>query len=93
MNCREFLRQTKDSYAWPGGYPRFAICDDGGTLCFDCVRSERKRILLSIATNCADGWKVEAFDINWEDAGLYCAHCGKRIELAYGEDEEEEELS
>ena len=35
-------------YAWPGGYPRFAVTDDGGCLCFACLRAERRLILLTL---------------------------------------------
>lgn len=72
-------------YAWPGGYPLFFICDDGGALCFTCAKKERRNIISSIAWNVRDGWKVAAVDVNWEDTELYCDHCSKPIESAYGE--------
>ena len=69
-------------YAWPGGYPRFALTSDGATLCHTCCTKER----LSIATTTGtDGWCITALDINWEDQHLYCDHCSKQIEAAYGE--------
>ena len=74
------------AYAWPGGYPRFAITNDGGALCYGCLKTERHAILESIRDKKNNGWRVVAFDINWEDPGLYCAHCGSRIESAYAED-------
>jgi hypothetical protein len=73
-------------YAWPGGYPMYFICDDGGALCCNCVRTERRNILESIASKSRDGWRVVALDINWEDSTLYCDHCNEQIESAYGED-------
>ena len=86
ITCREFLRESKHPFAWPGGYPRFAVCGDGGVLCFGCVRWERKRILYSLATQCEDGWDVIGFDVNWEDGSLFCDHCGERIKSAYAEE-------
>jgi hypothetical protein len=74
-------------YAWPGGYPVFAITSDGAALCFDCLKIMRRSILAAIRDRVNDGWRVSAFDINWEDPGLYCEHCGTRIESAYVEDD------
>lgn len=84
----EFGRALKQgAYAWPGGYPLFFITSDGAALCFKCAESEGKRICDSLREHASDGWRVEAADVNWEDAGLYCDHCGGRIESAYAEDE------
>lgn len=74
------------AYAWPGGYPLYFICDDGGVLCCSCAKSERRNILESIAAKSHDGWQVIGQDVNWEDSHLECEHCGKHIESAYGED-------
>ena len=69
-------------YAWPGGYPLFAITNDGAALCKHCAKSERSSIGTTTGT---DGWTVEALDVNWEDPDLFCDHCGTRIESAYAE--------
>lgn len=74
------------SYAWPGGYPLFFICDDGGTLCCKCARTEAYEVMRSIASDANDGWRVVGQDVNWEDANLHCDNCGSRIESAYAED-------
>ena len=71
-------------YAWPGGYPLFLLCDDGGTLCYACGKKEVRQIFSAIADKRRDGWRVVACDANWEDTELTCDHCGKAIELAYG---------
>ena len=73
------------SYAWPGGYPLFFLCDDGGTLCPACVKTERRNFLESIAHKQRDGWRVVGIDINWEDPALSCDHCNARIKSAYAE--------
>lgn len=95
MNSPE-LRQTQllsrslrdqliaSPYAWPGGYPMFAITNDGAALCHHCCSSERKSIG---STYGSDGWAIVALEVNWEDPSLLCDHCGERIESAYAENE------
>lgn len=79
------LRATlrNGGFAWPGGYPMFFICDDGGALAFETVRANLRSVLWSIRNNCADGWKVCGVSINYEDNELTDAHTGKPIEPAY----------
>lgn len=71
-------------YAWPGGYPLYAITSDGGALCKRCCVTEREAIG---TTTGSDGWCVVAVEANWEDPALFCDHCGDRIESAYAEPE------
>jgi hypothetical protein len=73
---------SADPYAWPGGYPLFAITHDGAALCKHCCKSERSSIG---TTTGRDGWGVVALEPNWENPDLYCDHCGDRIESAYAE--------
>ena len=70
-------------YAWPGGYPIFAITDDGGALCKTCCSTEAELI---DHANDGDGWNVVALTINYEDNNLYCDHCSQQIEAAYNDD-------
>jgi hypothetical protein len=88
MNNIELKNAIRTKYAWPGGYPLFGICSDGGALCVDCMRKEYKQIAYSRKHKLSDGWRVIAADINWEDTGLNCSHCDKLIESAYGENNE-----
>ena len=74
---------VREPFIWPGGYPRFAIQDDGGCLCHSCCHSERESIA---TTTGSDGWAVKALDVNWEDNELRCDHCGELIPAAYGGD-------
>ena len=69
-------------YAWPGGYERIAITDDGGVLCHKCIKSELRQIARS---HKGDGWHVVACDIveNYDEEQLHCDHCGN---LLNGED-------
>jgi hypothetical protein len=73
---------ARNPYAWPGGYPRFAITDDSGVLCPKCCASEFQSIA---ASNPGDGWHVIAHDINYEDNALFCDHCNDQIEAAYSD--------
>ena len=73
-------------YAWPGGYPMYAITDDGGVLCKTCCKTELPRIQ---EADPGDGFHIEALTVNWEDPDLCCDHCGNAIESAYGDDSSE----
>ncbi len=81
-HVKDFIRQP---FAWPGGYPMFAICNDGGCLCRHCVKDNAKLIIRATRDDDSSGWNVPAIDVNWEDTSLYCDHCGELIESAYGE--------
>ena len=86
----EDIKQAKNKkYAWPGGYPLFLMCSDGGCLCVKCGKSEYRQIAYSIRHDRQDGWKVEAADVNWEDGNLYCDHCEDVIECAYPSEQED----
>ena len=72
-----------DKYAWPGGYPVFYLCADGGILCPDCVDAEKE--LIDAADQSDEQWLVIAQEINYEDGSLYCDNCSNRIESAYAD--------
>jgi len=74
--------QVSEGYAWPGGYPLFAVTDDGRCLCPTCCKDNADIIASSYK---GDGWRVVGQDVNWEDPQLYCDHCSERIESAYAE--------
>lgn len=71
------------AYTWPGCYPLYFICEDGGPLCFDCARKESRIIISSLRNNLRDGWSVSACDVNYDDSDLICSHCNGFIESAY----------
>ena len=73
-------------YAWPGGYPQYFIADDGDALSFDAVRENYRQVIEAIRDRDRNGWRIVGCNVNWEDANLYCAHTGQRIESAYAED-------
>ena len=71
----EFLRYEWRRWAWPGGYPIFYICADGGVLCSKCANKE-------IELTGDPQWRIVDADINCEDE-CYCDHCADPIEAAY----------
>ena len=70
--------------AWPGCYPLYYVTEDSGTLCPDCMNAERGLIEAAEADNDSQ-WHVIGYDVNYENDSLYCDHCGKQIESAYGD--------
>ena len=84
----DLLNQLRDEpYAWPGGYPMYAILSDGEALCGKCAKDEYER-LSQVERDCPDDdqWRINALSINWEDTELTCAHCSDLVESAYGGD-------
>jgi len=78
---------ASNPFAWPGGYPMFAMTSDAGVLCHKCCKTEREAIG---TTTGSDGWCILGLDINWEGEDLFCDHCSGQIESAYGNDPEQE---
>lgn len=87
LSSLSLRKAIRDKYAWPGGYPMYCITSDGAALCMDCAKSEYRQIAYARHHKLNDGWHVDAVDVNYEDASLYCDHCNERIESAYAEDE------
>lgn len=75
-----------DAFAWPGGYPIFYLTADNGILCPKCANENISECACPAESREADPqWRIVAADINYEDDSLYCDHCNKQIETAYGE--------
>lgn len=81
-HLKNFIRQP---FAWPGGYPKFAVMGDGEPLCKKCASTEFKRIVADTMQGYDKSFQVIAVDVNWEDEDMRCCHCGEKIESAYGE--------
>ena len=81
----QFKSFVREPYAWPGGYPMFAITNDGGCLCKSCASENAALIIRATVGKFADGWQIVGVDVNWEDTNLICDHCNQSIESAYGE--------
>lgn len=71
---------AREPFAWPGGYPRYAVTSDGGCLCSSCCKTERD--LIGTTTG-SDGWNVVWIGINYEDNELACDNCHEEIVAAY----------
>lgn len=69
------------SHAWPGGYEIHYIVEDCGVLCHQCANAELMRTI----DPDDDQFHIVASDINYEDPDLFCDHCNRQIEPAYGE--------
>jgi hypothetical protein len=78
----EIVRKEWEKWAWPGGYPIYYQCADGGLLCSHCACKEIK---LTSDVDAARDWKIVGSDINYEDPDLRCDHCDETIESAYCE--------
>jgi hypothetical protein len=90
QNPAQILASVKNAirnkYAWPGGYPLYVVMADGESISVEAARENWQSIAQATINNAHDGWRAIGAEINWEDASLYCAHSGKRIESAYAEE-------
>jgi hypothetical protein len=90
FTSEDFIEALKNGeFAWPGGYQQYFIVDDGEALSFEAAEENRDLIIDAINEKENNGWRVVGVDVNWEDDNLFCAHTGKKIPSAYGENEEE----
>ena len=80
---------TLPAYAWPGGYPLYYLCADGGTLCPACANKENVHTHHAGMCRCPENdaqWCIVFQEVHWEGQPLICDHCGVAIPSAYGED-------
>lgn len=87
------LSIIRHPYAWPGGYERLLVTNDGALLCSQCVRKEARRIMSDCRDNYDTGWLPagtcyeevsadSAREVN-PDLVCYCDHCSREFgELA-----------
>lgn len=77
------------AYAWPGGYPLYYVCADGGCLCPACANGANGSE--ASESNDAPDWRlIGARRIAWHTGSpLVCDHCGTAIESAYGDPDSE----
>ena len=86
MTDREQLDLAKSiarhPYAWPGGYVRALVLEDGGTLCPKCVRSEYRQIVSDVRNGFDTGWTptgqfstAEVAEVDWCEDGENCKRC------------------
>lgn len=83
---KDFIRSN--GYAWPGGYPCALLMADGEVIDAAAAREHYRQILRALRWRNAwwrdTQWEpVEVF-IHWEGEPLTCAHSGRAIPSAYG---------
>lgn len=78
---QNFIRSG--GYAWPGGYPMALMMLDGEVI--DAKAARENYRLIRRATG--PDWTAVAVFIHWEGSPLMCAHSGRSIESAYGDEE------
>lgn len=69
---------TLAKWAWPGGYPIYYLDNSYGVICPACANKEKS--------------SLRGAEINWEAPLLYCEDCNTRIESAYAEDADADEV-
>ena len=70
-------------YAWPGGYARALVMDDGGLVCARCVREEFSLIAHDTRNRWRSGWDAAGWIHTGEmDAPEqeFCDHCGRTMD-------------
>ena len=77
-------RKPTSRFAWPGGYPIYAVMDDGALLCHECLQEDEVH-----EGGDADGWRFETAEIFWEGPAEHCGHCGTLLDSAYGDPDED----
>ena len=95
LDLSRVKQAIRNKYAWPGGYPLFLLCEDGGVLSIDAARECWRQIAQAHIQTAKDArwkhanaqWLISAAAVNWEDPDLFCDHSGARIESAYAEPE------
>jgi hypothetical protein len=81
---KHFIRSG--GYAWPGGYPCAMLMADGEVIDATSARENFRQILDSFKRGTSRDWTPVDVFIHWEGEPLVCAHSGRMIESAYGED-------
>jgi hypothetical protein len=75
------LEMISRPYAFPGGYRRLALMDDGEVMSLDGVKQNRELIRESKGD---DGWGIVGLFVHWEGEPLICCQTGKELCSEYG---------
>jgi len=81
---QSFIRSN--GYAWPGGYPCALLLADGGVIDAQSARENYRLLRRSTGMD----WTPISVFINWEDDDLHCDHSGRKIQSAYGGNDEDQ---
>jgi len=81
------MKQVRDAirnpYAWPGGYQKSVVCNDGGCLCPYCAKKNHRGIAHDTLKGWRTGWDAAGVECIWEGPAS-CDHCGRDVSV-YGE--------
>lgn len=81
------------SHTSVGGYPLYFVMADGESLCVRCAVAKKPLIEEAVRDQDKNStWLTCGIEVNWKDPALFCAHCNERIESAYAEPEEGEDV-
>lgn len=77
---------VRHPYAWPGGYERLIVTEDGDLLCSQCSRKEARRIMSDVRDGYNTGWlpkgdcyEAVSADCCSDDYKSRCDHCGREF--------------
>lgn len=76
----------KEPHAWPVGYERLLLLEDGALLCSECCRKKARRVMSDVRGGYDTGWLPAAAcheacapsdpPSEWDSC---CGHCGKPV--------------
>jgi hypothetical protein len=76
----ETMKKVKDAirnpYAFPGGYEKIIIMNDGSCICAECAKEEFEQVAHDTIKGWSTGWDVAGIDLYFEGEE-YCSHCSK----------------
>ena len=91
MNAKTLPRNSDGKlaeFAWPGGYPIYYLTEDNGVLCPGCANGLNGSCAYTEDQkdnfNEDAQWHIIAADVHWEGDSIFCDHCQREIESAYG---------
>ena len=69
----------REPFAWPGGYEKIAFMNDGGLVCYKCLKEEYQNVLHSTKFEYQDGWEVVGVVLSNELENCSCDHCNRSL--------------
>ena len=90
INTIEDLHRAIEAgpYTVPGMYPTYFVMFDGEALSFSAAQENLDQIEFEIKHDLKGCWRVFAYEVNYENDDLLCAHTGLKIPAAYSESDD-----
>lgn len=81
VDSEHLKKHLREQYAFPGGYEKIYICQDGGILCHDCILSNWREVLSdSFYQMAGNQWRIVAVQSSSDyDPPLHCDHCSRNL--------------